>query len=142
MWMLKKKLFLNLNIFKTTLFDILSHAWALKLPWLKRSICFARNPKKKEIMSKSSSGCWSSLNPCEDAPIHASCQKLKSSRTLGAIELSVFFLTKVLWVPFLKEKILCNNERRPLDFDQFCGFESLANFPNFEPNFPEFAIIN
>jgi hypothetical protein len=44
-------------------------------------------------------------------------KKLKSNRKLGAIELSVFFLTKVLWVPILKENNLCDNERRPLDFD-------------------------
>jgi hypothetical protein len=69
-------------------------------------------------------------------------KKLKSNRKLGAIELSVFFLTHGLWVPVLKEKKLCDNERRPLDFDQFYGFESLANFPNFGSNFTEFAIIN
>jgi len=55
-------------------------------------------------------------------------KNFKSNRKLGAIELSIFFLAKVLWVPVLKGKKLCENERRGLDFDEFCGFESLANF--------------
>jgi hypothetical protein len=40
-------------------------------------------------------------------------KKLKSNSQLGAIELSVFFLTNVLWVLILKEKKLCDNDWTP-----------------------------